>query len=75
MTDPHLFAIHLKDSPSNPSQGVEAYYYAKKFQVDAEGRRTGEVDTTVVKDSELPAEVKAKLDDAFASVLAYLATL
>jgi hypothetical protein len=75
---PHVFKISLKDDPFNPSRSEEtpeAYYFVQENSTDEHG---GFVTSTAVKaDSELPADVKAKLDACFQDpvVATYLASL
>ena len=75
MTNPHNFVIVLKDSPRNATEGVEAMYFAQKFDTyDEEGNELTTYEQKSFKDSDLPADVKADLDTAFAKVLTFLAT-
>lgn len=72
---PDNFVIVLKDSPRNITEGVEATYFAQRFaRYDEEtGDELEPHHQVFFKDSELPADVKADLDTAFAKVLTFLA--
>lgn len=71
---PDNFVVVLKDSPRNSTDNVEATYFAQRFERrDEEGNVTEEFSQVFFKDSELPADVKADLDTAFAKVLTFLA--
>lgn len=71
---PDNFVVVLKDSPRNSTNGVEATYFAQRFERrDEDGNVTEEFKNVFFKDSELPADVKADLDLAFAKVLTFLA--
>lgn len=75
---PHIFKISLKDDPTNPSSKEEipeAYYFVYEYLDNGEGGY--DTNVAVKADSELPADVKAKLDACFQDpvVAGYLAGL